>query len=86
MTMSVVIGMGLTVPFGNRLLTGYLRGAVVEIVYGVIRWILGLLLTIPMIFEMPPFSVSATSLACDGSHALRAYPRNACNTSTEGAR
>ena len=64
MTMSVVIGMGLTVPFGNRLLTGYLRGAVVEIVYGVIRWILGLLLAIPMIFGMPPFSVNATTLAC----------------------
>jgi len=64
MTMSVVFGMGLTVLFGNRLLTGYLRGAVVEIVYGVIRRILGLLPAIPIIFGMPPFGVNATTLPC----------------------
>ncbi|GAA1336617.1 hypothetical protein [Arthrobacter roseus] len=33
---SVLIGLGLTVLFGNRLLTGYRRGALVGLGYGII--------------------------------------------------
>ncbi len=50
---SVGIGLGLTVPFANRLLTGYGRAAVVGLVYGAIWWVLGPLLIMPAMMGMP---------------------------------
>src|SRR5680860_1665546 len=48
MMISIGIGLGLTVLFGNRLLTGYGRGVVVGLAYGAIWWVLGPLLIMPM--------------------------------------
>ena len=54
---SIGIGLGLTVPFGNRLLTGYARGALVGLVYGAIWWVLGPLLIMPAMMGMPLFAI-----------------------------
>jgi hypothetical protein len=68
--MSILIGMGLTILFGNRLLTGYLRGAVVGIGYGMIWWVLGPLLVMPMMFGMHPFSFEPTTLPSLMGHMI----------------
>ena len=62
LVMSIMIGLGLTVLFGNWLLTSYLRGVLVGIAYGVAWWVLGPLLVMPMMFGMPPFGFDATTL------------------------
>ncbi len=68
--MSILIGMGLTVLFGNRLLTSYPRGVVVGIGYGVIWWVLGPLLVMPMMFGMHPFSFDASTLPSLMGHMI----------------
>ena len=60
--MSIMIGLGLTVIFGNLLLTSYPRGIVVGLGYGAIWWVLGPLVVMPMMFGMPLFTVDTTAL------------------------
>ena len=60
--MSIMIGLGLTVIFGNLLLTRYPRGVVVGMSYGAIWWVLGPLMVMPMMFGMPLFTVDTTAL------------------------
>ncbi len=60
--MSIMIGLGLTVIFGNLLLTSYQRGIVVGMGYGAIWWVLGPLMVMPMMFGMPLFTVDTTAL------------------------
>ena len=62
MTISIAIGLGLTVLFGNVLLTSYLRGLLVGMVYGAIWWVLGPLLIMPLMVGMPVFTVDTTAL------------------------
>jgi len=59
---SIGIGLGLTVLFGNRLLTGYGRGALVGLAYGAIWWVLGPLVMMPLMLGMPLFTVDMTSV------------------------
>lgn len=60
--MSIMIGLGLTVIFGNLLLTSYPRGIIVGMGYGAIWWVLGPLMGMPMMFGMPLFTIDATAL------------------------
>jgi uncharacterized membrane protein YagU involved in acid resistance len=60
--MSIMIGLGLTVLFGNLLLTSYPRGIIVGMVYGAIWWVLGPLMVMPMMFHMPLFAIDTTAL------------------------
>lgn len=62
MAISIVIGLGLTVLFGNRLLTSYPRGLVVGVVYGAIWWVLGPLVIMPMMMGMPLFTLNMGSM------------------------
>lgn len=62
MMISIVIGLGLTVLFGNLLLTGYLRGLIVGMVYGAIWWVLGPLVIMPTMMGMPLFTIDSTAL------------------------
>lgn len=59
---SIMIGLGLTVIFGNLLLTSYPRGIVVGMVYGAIWWVLGPLMVMPAMFRMPLFTIDTTAL------------------------
>ena len=68
--LSILIGMGLTILFGNRLLTTYPRGLIVGMVYGAIWWVLGPLLVMPMMFGMPPFSFDSTTLPSLMGHLI----------------
>ena len=70
MMMSIMIGLGLTVLFGNALLTSYPRGVLFGIGYGMIWWVLGPLLVMPMMFGMPPFSFDATTLPSLMGHMI----------------
>jgi uncharacterized membrane protein YagU involved in acid resistance len=70
MMISIVIGLGLTVLFGNLLLTGYLRGLIVGMVYGAIWWVLGPLVIMPMMMGMPLFTVDSTALFSLMGHVI----------------
>ncbi len=59
---SIMIGLGLTVLFGNRLLTGYGRGTLVGLAYGAIWWVLGPLMMMPLMLGMPLFVLDMTSV------------------------
>lgn len=61
MMISVLIGLGLTVPFGNRLLTSYGRGAIVGFAYGVVWWVLGPLAIMPAMMGMPLFTIDPSA-------------------------
>jgi hypothetical protein len=61
LVISVLIGWGLTVLFGNLLLTGYGRGAVVGLAYGAVWWVLGGLLMMPLMLGMPLFTFDTTA-------------------------
>ncbi len=67
---SIMIGLGLTVLFGNLLLTTYVRGLLVGMAYGAIWWVLGPLVAMPMMFGMPPFTFDATTLPSLMGHVL----------------
>ncbi|MGV8896311.1 MAG: hypothetical protein ACOH10_04010 [Rhodoglobus sp.] len=60
--MSIMIGLGLTVLFGNLLLTSYPRGIVVGLGYGAVWWVLGPLMVMPMMFGMPLFTIDTPAL------------------------
>lgn len=70
MMISIVIGLGLTVLFGNLLLTGYLRGLIVGMVYGAIWWVLGPLVIMPMMMGMPLFTIDSTALFSLMGHVI----------------
>ena len=70
MKISIVIGLGLTVLFGNLLLTGYLRGLIVGMVYGAVWWVLGPLVIMPMMMGMPLFTVDSTALFSLMGHVI----------------
>lgn len=61
MVISVLIGLGLTVPFG-QVLTGYGRGAWAGLAYGALWWVLGPLVLMPLMMGMPLFMVDVTGL------------------------
>ncbi|MGY4541323.1 putative membrane protein YagU involved in acid resistance [Arthrobacter sp. UYNi723] len=67
---SVMIGLGLTVLFGNRFLTGYGRGALVGLGYGAIWWVLGPLMIMPVMMGMPLFAVDLMSLMSLMGHLI----------------
>jgi uncharacterized membrane protein YagU involved in acid resistance len=67
---SVLIGLGLTVLFGNRLLTGYGRGTLVGMAYGAIWWVLGPLVMMPLMLGMPVFSMNATNVLSLMGHLI----------------
>lgn len=56
MAISVLIGLGLTMPFAG-LLSSYGKGTLVGLGYGAIWWVLGPLVIMPMILGMPLFMV-----------------------------
>ncbi len=68
--LSIVFGLGLTVLFGNRLLTGYGRGTLVGVMYGIIWWVLGFLIIMPMMVGAPLFHVDMTALASLMGHMI----------------
>ncbi|QNE14479.1 hypothetical protein [Pseudarthrobacter sp. NBSH8] len=67
---SVMIGLGLTVLFGNRFLTGYGRGALVGLGYGAIWWVLGPLMIMPAMMGMPLFAIDLTALMSLMGHMI----------------
>ncbi|MFM9432823.1 hypothetical protein [Arthrobacter sp. MP_2.3] len=67
---SVLIGLGLTVLFGNRFLTGYGRGALVGLGYGAIWWVLGPLMIMPVMMGMPLFAIDLTALMSLMGHLI----------------
>ncbi len=67
---SIGIGLGLTVLFGNRLLTGYGRGVVVGLVYGAIWWVLGPLIMMPLMLGMPMFTIDMAALLSLMGHLI----------------
>ncbi len=70
MMISIVIGLGLTVLFGTRLLTGYVRGALVGLAYGAIWWVLGPLVIMPMMLGGALFVVNAGALLSLMGHMI----------------
>lgn len=62
MMISVLIGWGLTVPFGGMLLTTYAKGALVGLAYGALWWVLGPLVIMPAVLGMPLFAIDATAM------------------------
>lgn len=67
---SIGIGLGLTVLFGNWLLTSYPRGLVVGLVYGAVWWVLGPLIMMPLMLGMPLFVVDSTALLSLVGHLI----------------
>jgi hypothetical protein len=57
---SVLIGLGLTVPFAG-LLKSHGRGALIGLVYGALWWVLGPLLIMPTMLGMPVFMIDAAA-------------------------
>lgn len=70
MMISIMIGLGLTVLFGTRLLTGYVRGALVGLAYGAIWWVLGPLVIMPMMLGGALFVVNASALLSLMGHMI----------------
>lgn len=69
MMISVLIGLGLVVPFA-ALLRSYGKGALVGLGYGAIWWVLGPLLIMPAVLGMPLFMVDAMAGASLLGHLL----------------
>jgi uncharacterized membrane protein YagU involved in acid resistance len=67
---SIVIGLGLTVLFGNRLLTGYGRGALAGLAYGAFWWDLGPLVMMPLMLGMPLFTLDLAALLSMMGHVI----------------
>ena len=70
MMISIAFGIGLTVLFGSRLLTGYIRGLVVGMVYGAIWWVLGPLMIMPMMLGGALFAINAGALLSLMGHLI----------------
>lgn len=66
---SVIIGLILTVPFAAWL-KSYGKAAVVGLGYGVIWWILGPLLIMPMMMGMPLFTINMMALMSLMGHLI----------------
>lgn len=60
LVISILIGLGLTVPFAG-LLTSYGRAALIGLAYGALWWVLGPLLIMPMMLGMPLFMIDASA-------------------------
>ncbi len=69
LVISILIGLGLTVPFA-ALLTSYGKGALVGLGYGLLWWILGPLLIMPMMMGMPLFTINAMALMSLMGHLI----------------
>lgn len=69
MVISVLIGLGLTVPFA-RLLGSYGKGTLVGLGYGALWWVLGPLIIMPAILGMPLFMVDMTTAMSLIGHLL----------------
>ncbi|MBT2514935.1 hypothetical protein J7E82_15730 [Arthrobacter sp. ISL-30] len=61
LVISVLIGLGLTLPFA-RLLSGYGRSLLVGLAYGALWWILGPLVIMPAMLGMPLFVMDGMAL------------------------
>lgn len=70
LVISVMIGLGLTVLFGNRLLTGYGRGVLLGLAYGAVWWVLGPLVMMPLMLGMPVFILDLTSMLSLMGHLI----------------
>ncbi|MBT2515668.1 hypothetical protein J7E82_19605 [Arthrobacter sp. ISL-30] len=70
LVISVLIGLGLTVPFAHLVLTSYARGALAGLAYGVLWWILGPLLIMPSMLGMPLFMLDLTALMSLMGHLI----------------
>ncbi|SDI76468.1 hypothetical protein SAMN04488693_12234 [Arthrobacter subterraneus] len=60
LVISVLIGLGLTVPFAG-MLSGLARSAVIGLAYGALWWLLGPLLLMPTMMGMPVFMIDAAA-------------------------
>ncbi|MBT2523293.1 hypothetical protein J7E80_20480 [Arthrobacter sp. ISL-28] len=56
MVISILIGLGLTVPFAG-LLSSYGKGTLVGLGYGALWWVLGALVVMPAVLGMPLFMI-----------------------------
>ncbi|MHA7273363.1 hypothetical protein ACX80Z_08010 [Arthrobacter sp. TMT4-20] len=70
LTISVLIGLTLTVPGAGLLRKGLIISAVVGGVYGMLWWVLGPLLIMPTIMGMPIFALDAGSGVSLMGHAV----------------
>ncbi|EXF23826.1 hypothetical protein BG28_10965 [Nesterenkonia sp. AN1] len=61
LAISVLLGLGLTIPLGGTL-SSYGRGAIVGLLYGGLWWVLGALLIMPLMMGMPAFAINAPAL------------------------
>ncbi|GAB3526371.1 hypothetical protein [Arthrobacter monumenti] len=66
---SILIGLALAVPFA-ALLNSYGKGALVGLGYGLLWWILGPLLIMPMMMGMPLFTINAMALMSLMGHLI----------------
>lgn len=66
---SVLIGLGLTVPFA-ALLNSYGKGVIVGLGYGLVWWILGPLMIMPMMMGMPLFAINMMALLSLMGHLI----------------
>lgn len=67
---SIVYGLVLTLFFATRFLTSYGRGTLTGLVYGVVLWIIGPLLIMPMMLGMPVFPFNLTVMLSLMGHML----------------
>lgn len=67
---SIVYGLVLTLFFAGRFLTSYGRGTLTGIVYGVILWIIGPLLVMPMMLGMPLLAFNITVMMSLMGHMI----------------
>lgn len=58
---SIVVGWGLTVPFGS-LLHSYGRSALIGLGYGALWWVLGPLVIMPAVLGMPMFMIDTAAV------------------------
>lgn len=61
MVISVLIGLGLTVPLAG-LLTSYGRGVLIGLAYGALWWVLGPLVIMPTMLGMPMFMIDTAAM------------------------
>lgn len=61
MVISVLIGLGLAVPFAG-LLTSYGRGVLIGLAYGALWWVLGPLVIMPTMLGMPMFRIDTAAM------------------------
>lgn len=61
LVISVLIGLGLTVPFAG-LLVSYGKGALIGLAYGALWWVLGPLVIMPLMLGMPLLTMDAMAM------------------------